>query len=247
MTPDLSRHRAMAVGRRSLADVAYDTLRAAISAGEWPPGHVLVEQDLTATLQMSRTPIREALRRLQADMFLEVGRSGGAIVPDRGVQDLVHDYMIRAEIEGLAAALAADRITQDEIAELEVITERMVADLDIGVSERYLKLNESFHAKVVEASHYERLVTFHEVLRDSIRVASHRQFTSSSLSQLSAALAEHQQVIEALRRRDAELARSVSRTHVLEGVKWLTRIPETPVATETTQGTSPAQGRGGSE
>jgi len=219
----------MSIGRRSLADVAYETLRAAISAGDWPPGYVLVEKELTQELGMSRTPIREALRRLQADMFLEVGRAGGAVVPERGRRDLILDYMIRAELEGLAASLAAKRISQDELAVLESLTDKMIAGLqDHGSPEDYLEMNEDFHARMVQASGYDRLITFHEVLRDTIRVASRKELSRSTPDELMAAVEEHRQITNALRNRGEDAARDLARHHVLKGVIWLTHKKGTP-------------------
>lgn len=103
----------------SAADESYARLRRLLTSGDFQPGARLPEQDLSARLGVSRTPLREALRRLQSDGLLTM-TSRGVIVSDPSRQDMLALYRYRAALEGLAAELAADRMKVGEISPAQV-------------------------------------------------------------------------------------------------------------------------------
>lgn len=136
------------------ADAVYRRLRELIVAGEYPPGERLTEASVTETLGAGRTPIREALRRLESDGLVRgVGR--GVVVRGFGTDELPHAYGVRAALEALTAELAADRQRAGEIAPAALtglerdaeLLERVTADRDL---DRAIDLNRRFHRGVAE-------------------------------------------------------------------------------------------------
>ena len=102
-----------------LRDVVFNTLRQAIITGEFAPGERLMEISLANRLGVSRTPVREALRQLELEGLVRIIPNRGAFVEGITKEDVKDIYEIRARLEGLCAKWAADRITKDQIAELE--------------------------------------------------------------------------------------------------------------------------------
>ena len=104
---------------RPLRDVVCEALRAAIQSGELPPGERLMEIPLAEELGVSRTPIREAIRKLEQEGFVVMIPRRGTYVADITLKDINQVFEIRSSLEELAASLASERITPDELEELE--------------------------------------------------------------------------------------------------------------------------------
>jgi DNA-binding GntR family transcriptional regulator len=196
-------------------------LRADIVAGRWKPGALLREQELAALLGMSRTPVREAVRRLQADHFLVASRSGGVSVPDRGTHELIGDYLVRAELEALAAELGTELIADEQIDQMETLTESAFDYVHSQDMDRYIAANHSFHRLLVQTSGNVRLAGLHALLSDAILMASGQEAIVQSTQALINALYGHYEITNAMRHRQPERARKAARNHVLESVVWL--------------------------
>jgi DNA-binding GntR family transcriptional regulator len=146
-------------------DRAYVEIRRAIVEGRYGPGERLVEQRIAADLEVSRTPVREALRRLEAEGLVVVSRNRGAEVRRLDATDVADLYDLRARLEAYAAELAAERATPDDVSAIR----RAVDDFDAAVRAvgrrgpdlaqvRALEeANAAFHGAVLDASHHTRI------------------------------------------------------------------------------------------
>lgn len=136
---------------------AYRLIRRAILERRLNPRQRLIETELAAMLGVSRTPVREALSRLEVDGLVDLQPTGGFIVRD--IEDeLAEIYELRQRIEGYAANLAARRITPEELARLDDVCSRGLAAVDAEDLNGRVELNNAFHRLLTEASHSPRLI-----------------------------------------------------------------------------------------
>lgn len=201
------------------ADLAYTTLRSGILAGRYPPGERLGEIEVAAEIGMSRTPVREALRRLDSEGLVEVLPNRGARVRTWTVDDLEQTYELRAVLEGLGARRAATRITADQLAELDRLAGEMVrCDPSLGHRpagdfDDLAALNGRFHAVIVTASGSSRLAaTLAGLVQLPLVMKTYRRYTPSALAR---SHAHHRELVDALTAGDGVWAESVMRSHVL--------------------------------
>jgi DNA-binding GntR family transcriptional regulator len=198
----------------SAADRAYAEVRGLILSGDASPGTPLREEALADIVGVSRTPIREALRRLEAEMYAVRTHSGRLVVADWDVDDVAEMFALRAMLEGHAAARAATRLTPDGLAELKACNARIetaVAGPDPDIA-GFLDGNRRFHDLVLGASASARLTTMLAGLVEQPIVR--RTATRYDRSDLERSAHEHGQLIQAFAARDAEWARSVMTAHI---------------------------------
>ncbi|MEQ8194327.1 MAG: GntR family transcriptional regulator [Rhodospirillales bacterium] len=192
----------------TLSDAIYAMLRRCIVEGALPPGSRLQPGDLSEEMNVSRTPVREALRRLEADRFLYPQSRKGLVVRALSGKDLTELFQIREQLEGLAARLAAETITPIELASLETLVEQMASATD---KTELRALTGRFHLHVAEAAHNARLYEMIRELQERVR-----QFDQSTLymsGQPEEAIKEHRALIEAIKNRDANKAEQLARDH----------------------------------
>ena len=193
---------------RTLADVAREQIMQDILQGRLRPGAIVQLKNLANTYGMSRTPIREALTQLQqSGLVLAIPYKGYRIRPleKRDIEDVI---FMRNLLESKAAELAAERITDDDLARLTALRPPNTDGLNLDF-DRY---SERFHHLVGEASKSRRLAeTIVMIYRDVRRL----QYAGISRSVPADIVAEHEQILDALRRRDPQAARSVMSHHVL--------------------------------
>jgi DNA-binding GntR family transcriptional regulator len=146
----------------SLGEQAYEELRSAIVTQRLPSGTPLVEADVTTSLGVSRTPVREALRRLELEGYLERDDSSRLFVRRMTVEQLDEAFVVRELLEAFATRLAAERIADAELERLDILLAADVAALEAGDVEELARLNEQIHGVVREAS---RNRTLSQVLR----------------------------------------------------------------------------------
>lgn len=201
---------------------AYSKIRQMIFDGTIPAGSSLVEAKLVRALGISRTPVREALHRLEAEGLLSADSRGGYRVVALGEDDLVKLYLIRAALEGLAAATAAPRLTRVDIARLEDLYDEMGEALEQHRDEDLARLNRDFHRAIAIASDNQHLM---EIL-DNVKGAFERFRTRAvaNAQRRQEAHVEHGLLIEALRSRDSERARQLAEEHVHRALKQGTQL-----------------------
>jgi DNA-binding GntR family transcriptional regulator len=188
----------------------YEVLRRSILDGELPPGHRLRSDVLANELKVSRTPVREALRKLETEGLVDASRSG-LVVRQSSEEDLVEIFYLREALEGMAARLAAENATRAEIDELHALFEDMEAVAARGDIALVRKLTGEFHLLVCRASHNKRLIQSLQGLLDHVRQAQ-----SSTLympGRPADALKEHRALLRAIAKRDPDLAETLARQH----------------------------------
>lgn len=210
-------------------DAAAAALREAILRGDAAPGSRLGETELAEQLGLSRTPVREALRQLASDGLVTVLPNRGARVAEWSREDLEEIYELRALLEAHAAARAATRIPDEQVALLVKLCDEMddcarqatASDLD-----RIAELNARFHGLILEASGSARLTGLMKAVVQVPLVL--RTFHHYSPEALRRSLGHHREIVAAFRAGDADWASSVMRSHVLAARAVLLQNLPTP-------------------
>ena len=195
------------------ADIVYARIREGVLTGHYAAGSPLREEQLAADLNVSRTPVREALRRLNAESLVEFVANQGARVASWSDADLRETFDLRALLEGYACSLAAERRSAAQLAELERLAEAMSAAHAGGDGVAQLaELNRQFHGLIQEASGSRQLPRMVARIVDVPLVL--RTFHQYSPPALARSLAHHHEITAALRARDGVWARAVMEAHI---------------------------------
>lgn len=197
----------------SAADFAYAKLRGDIMNGRLLPGHRMREQEISESLSMSRTPVREALSRLQADGLLAMQARSGLAVAALDESGVVELYETREALEGTAAYLAARYANPRDIAalEAELAIEAALPDDPL----RQQQQNRAIHAAILAASHNRFLVKSLLALHDALALLGPTTLTTDG--RRAQAMQEHRRIFEAIIARDAARAEAEMRAHVRAG------------------------------
>ncbi len=197
---------------RSLGNHAYQELKRLILAGGAAPGEKLKELELAVALGISRTPIREAINRLEKEGLVEIFPQRGAFVVQPTERDIFELFLIRESLEGLAARLAAETVTASSLTRLEACVEGFTEPFTEKDIERYAREDFEFHRSIVALSGARRLIQLVSSLHDHIRIF--RLTTRGVSDRMTPSLDEHRQIIDALRRKDPAAAEERMREHV---------------------------------
>ena len=194
---------------------AYQAIREGIVSGAYPPGSHLTAQDLAAASGLSRTPVREAMRRLHTEGLISFIPHRGAFVAQMEPRDIQKIYDLRLVLEGFAAEAAATEATDAQISELDRLATEMADAVEQGGEkwvEQITRINNSFHKLIVTAAANPRL----EVALDSIVEVPLvlRTFRRYSLDDMRRSTAQHKELVQAIRARDGAWARSVMTSHI---------------------------------
>ncbi|ETX27537.1 GntR family transcriptional regulator [Roseivivax isoporae] len=196
---------------------AYSLILEAIDTGTYRPGDRLVESDLAERFGVSRTPIREALQRLETQSLLaRDGRS--LIVASLDHNQMAELYAVRTELEGLAARLAARHATEEEIHVLGGMVQEDRALLDDP--QALARANRRFHTQIHLASHNRYLVQQLDLVHRSMALMATTSLAAQGRGAV--ALAEHQAIVDAIGRRDEAAASKALRDHISEA--FVTRL-----------------------
>src|SRR5277367_1190093 len=193
------------------SDDAYKRLRDAILTGQVRPNERLVEAELAAQLEVSRTPVRESLKKLAAE-GLVISRRRGWIVREHTGDEIREIYEVRSALEGYCARLAAQRGTDAEIETIVGISRLTDKTILKSLRQRLVEVNDLFHEAIISAAHNERLVHIVRTNRNyyfNFRIAS--LYTDDEAEQ---SLAGHEAIVGALLDRDADRAEREMRQHI---------------------------------
>lgn len=200
------------------AERAYTWVRDGILKGRQAAGSRLTEQELAEAVGVSRTPIREALRRLHAEGLVHFKPNHGAIVASFAPHDAEEIFEVRAVLEPLGALRAATRATASEIADLRVLAEQQMRE---SISRRgaYLtrigELNDRFHRLIQHASNSRRLTkALSGILEAPLILRTFSEYTDSELRR---SADQHLELVQALEARDPEWAHGIMRAHIMTG------------------------------
>jgi len=193
-------------------EAMYVTLREAILSGILLPGERLGEEQLAKLFERSRTPVREAIMRLESERFAERSSRRGFIVWRITPEEVLEVYAVRGALDALAARLAAHSISPLELEQLRYLNTQLrdaAAKKDFA---RMMELNTEFHEAVCKAGRNALLLQFMRQIHDWVRRCP--QSTFSQKGRAAAANDEHDALIVALRERDAERAERLAREHM---------------------------------
>jgi DNA-binding GntR family transcriptional regulator len=199
-------------GYKPLREIVFETLRDAIINQVLLPGERLMEIQLAEEMGVSRTPVREAIRKLELEGLVVMLPRRGAYVAGISMKDILEVFEVRASLEALAASLAAERITEEELDEMERRLVKETEETEANNLRCIVEIDTSFHDLLYKAARNERLVYFVNLLQEQL----HR-FRSASLARpgrSKTALDEHRKILEALASRDAKLAERLAREHI---------------------------------
>ncbi len=193
-----------------IVDRVYRRLRQAAITGVFSPGARLVEAELARSLGVSRTPVREALVRLEAEGLVASSPGGGLIARDARAE-LAEIYRLRSVLEGHAARLAAERASPEELAAIGAAYRDALAALDAAPLRERARLNNEFHGRVTAAAHSARLAQLIDGYRDYFLDEGALRFFRRDI-----ALRHHEQhaeILGALEDRDGDDAERLVREH----------------------------------
>jgi DNA-binding GntR family transcriptional regulator len=197
---------------KPLRELVLEAIREAIKNGSLQPRERLMEIQLADELGVSRTPVREALRKLELEGFIVMVPRKGAYVSDLTMKDVADVFEIRAALEGLAAALAAERITEEELETMERLLVEKGEAINLDDMGKLVAVDTKFHEAMYQASRNERLSAIISNLREQIQ-----RFRLTSLSipgRKEDSLREHRNLLEAIQARDIQLARQLAQEHI---------------------------------
>ncbi|MHB9093164.1 MAG: GntR family transcriptional regulator [Eubacteriales bacterium] len=197
---------------KPLREIVFESLREAILNAMLKPGERLMEIQLAEEMGVSRTPVREAIRKLELEGFVVMIPRKGAYVAGISVKDIADVFEIRTALESLAAGLAAERITEEELEQLERILVKIGECVTNKDLEQIIEIDTEFHDVLFKASRNERLVQIVSNLREQIQ-----RFRTASLAtpgRMKYAFEEHKKIVEAVSERNVELAQTLAREHI---------------------------------
>jgi DNA-binding GntR family transcriptional regulator len=200
---------------RSRGDFVYDSLRDAIWEGRFAHGERLREEEIGRALGVSRTPVREALQRLQQRGLLTVGPGRSLIVAQLTKQQVFELYAMREILEGSAARFAAQHANATEIDILYRLQGELAKASDDALV--LVKLNRRFHQAIYEAAHNHYLTQTLETLHDSLALLHSTTFRVPNRRGDSDE--EHRSIVAAIERRDPDGAEKAAREHIRQAQK----------------------------
>lgn len=208
----------------SLSDKVFSTLEEEILTGVLQSGETVSENKLSARLGVSRTPIREALRRLEQEGLVRNDPGRGAVILGVTKQDLLDIYEIRIRIEGLAARSAAQSITEEQAAAMKELVELQEFYVSKGDSEKIRDFDSRFHSMIYS-------FCTSRVLADTLTGLHHRieRFRSMSVvnsERASRTTSEHRAILEALAAHDSDRAESLLIEHISNARDALAKVIE---------------------
>lgn len=211
-----------AFGGKTLADRAFEWLEEAIIKGDFAPESKLDEVGLAKSFGISRGPVREAIRRLEGKRLVErvphVGARVAALHPTE-LFDLLH---IREGLEGIACRLATERMSDQEIMELEILLEGHAASGEIKAGDSYYQRPGDYdlHFRIIQGSRNKKLINMLcDDLYHLLRVYRYR--SSSRKGRAQQALHEHRAIVAAIKARDPDAAESAMRAHLRHAIQSL--------------------------
>ncbi len=208
----------------SIADEVKKYLERSIFSGKLKPGEQIKEQDLAQSLGISRPPIREAFKILEAEGLLVRRPNRGVFVREIEKKDLWEIYTLKIRLYAMGTELAFENITPTLLKRLEQVVERMEKCCEATPPEiaNYQRLNEQFHDMILEASGHERLRKIVATLHNQVK-----RFSSMSLSNqdhMTRSCKYHRMILDAIKRGDREAAVQLTEEHVLQALEMLTTI-----------------------
>ena len=213
---------------QTLREQIVSSLREAIIKGELYPGQKLTEPELAEKLGISRTPIREAFRQLESEGFLTVIPRRGAVVSRITRKEIDDFYELKSLLEGYAARIGAEKITEKGIEKLRKINQQLTVLAEKGDVEAFFQKNDEFHNTFISCCGNDKLLEFREQLMQKFM-----RFRLTALSvpgRLMESVMQHKNIIRAYEKKDGRLAEAVVLEHaLLSGEELAERVEQESV------------------
>lgn len=204
---------------KPLREVVFKSIRGAILSGILKPGERLMEVQLAEKLGVSRTPVREAIRKLELEGLIVMMPRKGAYVADLSIKDITDVLEIRTALEGLASGLAALRITDEEIEELNLTAQNFHQAIEDGDFDRIVEMDIEFHDRVFKAARNEKLLQINNNLREQVQRFRIMYISKSNKSK--DLVKDHYEIAEAISKRNAEMADKLAKRHIENAEKYI--------------------------
>lgn len=218
-------------------DIAYETIRDGIRKGKYPPGTHLTAQALAEESGFSRTPVREAMRRLHAEALIQFIPNRGAFVATWTKREIEQIYDLRILLESFAAREAAIYISDEQLKKLCQVADDMheITHAEKTDLEQVTALNDEFHKLVLDASGNERLRSLLGSIVEVPLVLN--TFRSYSVEQVRRSAAQHIELTNALEAKDPDWASAIMTAHILSARNTLMlNVERTPMSAQTATG-----------
>jgi DNA-binding GntR family transcriptional regulator len=201
------------IARRSLHDELIDRLRDLITEGVLVPGTKVPEKDLCARFEVSRTPLREALKVLAAEGLVTLTPNRGATVSRLTLAELEDVFPVMGALEAVAGEIACERITDPELHRLKVLHATMVRHWRDGELQPYFRCNRQIHDLILEATRNPTLQATHRGIAS--RILGARYIANLTPDRWRRAVDEHEAMIEALEARDGPKLAAILKQHLM--------------------------------
>ncbi|HPW41942.1 MAG TPA: GntR family transcriptional regulator [Bacillota bacterium] len=207
---------------KPLREVVFNSIRGAIISGVLKPGERLMEVQLAEKMGVSRTPIREAIRKLELEGLVVMIARKGAYVADLSIKNITDVLEVRAALEGLASGLAALRMTEEEIKDLELTARHFEQAMNSNDVEGIIQTDIEFHEKIFKATRNEKLLQLTNSLMEQVQrfrvMYLNKAIKSTNL------IKEHYKIVEAISRRNREMAENIAKIHIQNAEKDMMRL-----------------------
>lgn len=197
---------------KPLRELVFEHIKHAIITGELKPGERLMEVQLAEKLGVSRTPVREAIRKLELEGLVVMVPRKGAFVSDVSLKDIIDVFEVRETLEGLASYLAAERITKEEIENLNEILNKTKENVEKGDSRGIIECDVKFHDAVFNASRNEKLIQIMANLQEHIH--RFRIIYVNMAERANKLVEEHGELLQAIKTGNAQKAKKLAIKHV---------------------------------
>lgn len=209
---------------KPLREIVFATMREAIINGDFKPGQRLMEVQLAEQMGVSRTPVREAIRKLELEGLVVMVPRKGAYVAGLSSEDVKEVLEIRAVLEGLAASLAAEKASEEDIAMLKEIVDKFVTAAGEEDVVKLIHLDSDFHDVMYRASKNKKLIQLISSLREQVQRFRVAYFTKIKNTEI--LIAEHNELLDAIVGGDSAKARIVAETHIATTERLITSIED---------------------
>jgi DNA-binding GntR family transcriptional regulator len=203
----------ISIPQAALHEQAAFRLRQMLVEGKIAPGTKINERELSSGLNVSRTPLREAIKMLAAEGLVELLPNRGAIAVQLTENDVMHTFEVMAGLEAMSGELAATRVTDDELSEIKAMHYEMLASFTRRELPSYYRLNAKIHEAINAAA--KNPVLAQTYARVNARLQALRFRSNQDEAKWKRAVKEHDRMVEALEARDAKGLSEVLRTHLL--------------------------------
>ncbi|NMH68297.1 GntR family transcriptional regulator [Bacillus sp. RO3] len=208
--------------KKSAEQVVVEKIKQAILNREIAPGTQLVESTISQSLNISRTPIRHAFKRLEEEGYVTIIMNKGAFVVQPDTQEIIQAFELRIELESIAAKFGIEHITSEDIEQLESLLEEEISSYKTEDISRYSTVNKQFHLLIASRSHNKYVMEFLTKVIDRIDmflriydVIDHRSLEKNK------SLEEHRQIIDAIKKKDLPLLQKTLRDHLQNTLETL--------------------------